>query len=93
MPGLTLHQIVSAVRGRRQELGWSQAELARRLRVSRRWVSDFETGTRETSLSAALRALDILDLPIEFVDRPRQTQEPEASDSIDLDHLLSGYDR
>lgn len=90
MRGLTLHQIVSAVRGRRQSLGWSQEELARRLGVSRSWVSEFERGSGGASLVVVLRLLDVVDLPIEFAHPDSATGGTVGP--VDLDELLRRFD-
>ncbi len=56
----SIRDIAVAARGRRQELGLSQAELARRAGVSRKWISEFETGKPTAELGLVLRVLDEL---------------------------------
>jgi putative transcriptional regulator len=51
----------------RAERGWSQAELAERLDVSRQSVNAIETGKYDPSLPLAFRIARLFDLPIEAV--------------------------
>lgn len=51
----------------RAERGWSQAELAERLGVSRQTVNSIETERYEPSLSLAFRIARLVGLPIEKV--------------------------
>lgn len=56
----------------RAEQGWSQAELALRLDVSRQAVNAIETGRHDPSLALAFRIGRLFGQPIEaiFDDRP-----------------------
>lgn len=51
----------------RAERGWSQAELAERLSVSRQTVNSIETERYEPSLSLAFRIARLMGLPLERV--------------------------
>jgi putative transcriptional regulator len=51
----------------RAERGWSQAELAGRIEVSRQAVNAIETGKHDPSLSLAFRIAREFRLPIEQV--------------------------
>jgi len=51
----------------RAERGWSQAELAGRIDVSRQAVNAIETGKHDPSLSLAFRIAREFGLPIEQV--------------------------
>ena len=51
----------------RAERGWSQAELAGRLGVSRQAVNAIETGKHDPSLPLAFRVARLFELPIENV--------------------------
>jgi putative transcriptional regulator len=55
---------------RRAELGWSQAELATRLGVSRQTVISIERGRFDPSLPLAFRIADVFGCRIEDVFRP-----------------------
>jgi len=68
----------------RAEHGWSQAELAKRLNVSRQTVNAIETSKYDPSLPLAFRIARVFDRPIEdiFLDgaesRPPQPEsEPD----------------
>jgi putative transcriptional regulator len=60
----------------REQAGWSQGELARRLGVSRQTVNAVETDKYDPSLPLALRMAKLFDLPVDqlFLDH----WEPEA---------------
>ena len=82
----TTHDLAAVVRGRRLDLGWTQAGMAERVGVSRKWVSDFETGKTSADLAIVLRLLEILDLPLDVGGAPSA-----ASETVDLDEVLHHY--
>ena len=88
---MTVHSIrdlAAAVRGRRKDLGISQAELARRAGVSRKWIYEFEAGKPTAEFGLLLRVLDELDLELAV----RSSAPDSARDNgIDLDALLDEY--
>lgn len=51
----------------RAERGWSQAELAQRLDVSRQSVNAVETGKFDPSLPLAFKIARIFEMPIESI--------------------------
>ncbi len=51
----------------RAERGWSQADLAQRLDVSRQSVNAIETGKYDPSLPLALRIGRLFELPVETI--------------------------
>jgi putative transcriptional regulator len=53
------------IRERREALGWSQAELAERLAVSRQTVNAIETGKYDPSLPLAFKLARLFGEPIE----------------------------
>ena len=53
------------VRERREAMGWSQAELAERLAVSRQTVNAIETGKYDPSLPLAFKLARLFAEPIE----------------------------
>jgi len=75
------------VRGRRHDLSWSQAELASRTKVSRKLVSDFETGKTSPDLGTVLRLFDALGLTVAI----DPVHPPREGDAVDLDDVLSRY--
>ncbi len=63
---VTIHDLASAARGRRLELGLTQAELAERAGVSRDWVNYFERGKGTVELALVLHLLEALGLEMEL---------------------------
>jgi putative transcriptional regulator len=51
----------------RAERGWSQADLAQKLNVSRQSVNAIETGKYDPSLPLAFRIARVFDQPIESI--------------------------
>jgi HTH-type transcriptional regulator / antitoxin HipB len=84
----SIHDLAAAVRGRRTDLGWSQAELARRTGVSRKWIYEFEAGKPAAELGLLLRVLDALGLSIELAPNDHTA---EAQTGIDLDAVIEEY--
>lgn len=63
----------------RAERGWSQAELARLLAVSRQTVNALETGKYDPSLPLAFKVADVFGCSIEDVFSPdRPSPDPIA---------------
>ncbi|MCA1857717.1 helix-turn-helix transcriptional regulator [Massilia oculi] len=62
------------VRALRAERGWSQAELADMLDVSRQSVNAIETGRYDPSLPLAFAISRLFKLPIEAIFNPDQEQ-------------------
>jgi y4mF family transcriptional regulator len=86
----SLHDLAAAIRGRRKELGLSQAQLAARAHVSRAWVNEFESGKPAAELRLVLAIVDALGLELQLGDR----KDGRPSDaSVDLDELLDDYER
>lgn len=59
--------VTTKVRELRTDRGWSQAELAEQLGVSRQTVNAIETGRYEPSLSLALRIAKLFGRPVEGI--------------------------
>ena len=78
-----------AVKGRRLELGLSQAQVADRARVSRQWINEFEAGKPTAELGLVLRLLDALALDVTLA--KRDEHERRAPPSVDLDALLDQH--
>ena len=57
----------NSLKALRAERGWSQAELAERLDVSRQSVNAIETGRYDPSLPLAFRIAELLGMRIEDV--------------------------
>jgi y4mF family transcriptional regulator len=86
----SLHDLAAAIRGRRQELGLSQAQLASRAHVSRAWVNAFEAGKPAAELRLVLAVVDALGLELQLGDR--EDGSPHGA-TVDLDQLLDDYER
>jgi len=56
----------------RAQRGWTQGELAARLRVSRQSVNAIETGRYEPSLSLAFAIAALFEQPIEAIFHPKR---------------------
>lgn len=84
----TIRAMAAAVRGRRTDLKLSQAELARRAGVSRKWVSEFEAGKPTAEFGLALRVLDELDMVVDLINGEDATP-PRTANRMDLDALLN----
>jgi transcriptional regulator with XRE-family HTH domain len=88
MTGLTLHQVASAARGRRQSLGLSQSQVANSLGVSRRWMRDFEAGDGGAHFETVLRLLDLLGIGLAFTDD--RSIAPDEDEGI-LDSIIDEH--
>jgi len=55
------------IRVLRAERGWSQAELAEKVQVSRNSINAVENGKFDPSLPLAFRLADVFELPIEQI--------------------------
>jgi len=88
----TSRDFALALRGRREQLGLSQEDVARRAGVSRKWVTDFETGKSGGYLRSVLRVIDVLGMEIHLTTAGETAREP-TSEPIDLDELLDHYRR
>jgi HTH-type transcriptional regulator/antitoxin HipB len=89
----SLRDLIAAARGRRLDLGLSQAELAARAHVSRQWISQFEAGKPAAELGLVIRLLDALGLRLSLTEDGHSAagDQPSSSTTIDLDVLLDDY--
>ncbi|HET7796254.1 helix-turn-helix transcriptional regulator [Nevskia sp.] len=60
----------NSIRDRRAVLGWTQADLAERLQVSRQTVNAIETGKYDPSLPLAFRIASLFQTRIEDLFEP-----------------------
>jgi HTH-type transcriptional regulator/antitoxin HipB len=65
----------------------SQAQLADRAGVSRKWIYEFEAGKPSAELGLLLRVLDALDLALEVT----RGAEGIAAETVDLDAILDEH--
>ncbi len=84
-PGVYLRttaEIATLAQEQRKHLGWSQATLAEKVGVSRKWIGDFESGKPTLALGLVLRTLHELGIHLWF------EREGEDQEVIDLDRIL-----
>lgn len=88
----SIRDVAAAVRGRRQTLGLSQADVARQARVSRQWISEFESGKPTAELALVIRLLDALGLYLSVEPRDAGVgPQPPVVGTVDLDALLDEH--
>lgn len=85
----SIHDLAATIRGRRTDLGMSQAELAKRTGVSRKWIYEFEAGKPTAEFGLLLRVLDALGLGIELT--PSNRTADAAAATVDLDAVIDEY--
>lgn len=85
----SIHDLATAIRGRRTDLGISQTELAKRAGVSRKWIYEFEAGKPTAEFGLLLRVLDALALGIELT--PRDPTAAAVVATVDLDAVIDEY--
>lgn len=90
MTTTTIAAIAAAARARRREIGLTQADLATRLGMSRRWLAEFEHGSGAASLESVLRLLAELGLDLEL-GRLRAGGTTPPADGIDLDEIIEEH--
>lgn len=97
--------VAAAVRGRRLDSGLSQSELAKRSGISRKWISEFESGKKTAELALVIRVLEALGLSIDLGESSDAAGAASAADGVsarasasapeshpvDLDSLLAEY--
>jgi len=88
----TARALGAAVKARRQELGWSQAQLAEQLGVQRQWVIRLEAGGEGAELGTVLRALTALGLSIAIGSEPGSASEGSAP-AANLDEVFARLQR
>ena len=69
-------EIENSVREFRQQRGWTQAELAQAMRVSRKTVNTVENGIFAPSIAVALRFAHALGQPVEDLFRLAGPDDP-----------------
>ena len=83
------------IRARRTEKDWTQADLARSLGTTQRWISEIENGKATAEIGMVLQALSMLGIRLEAApaDAPRskaQVAAPDLATAADLDDILDG---
>ena len=82
----------------RRTKGWSQAELARRLKISPSAVGMYEQGRREPSLDMLVALAELFDVSADYLltgrlEAPRDTAAAEAAFRRCMEALLEKTDR
>lgn len=90
MRARSIRDFAAAVRGRRRDLGMSQADLATQAGVSRKWIYEFEAGKPNAELGLILRVMDALGIQLELsVDE--QARATVVGHAVDLDALINEH--
>jgi HTH-type transcriptional regulator/antitoxin HipB len=81
------------IRERRKALGLDQAELARRVGVSRQWIVGIEKGKGRADLSLVLRTLDALGVVLRTDDEnaPQSPGAPLPSSAVRVADVLAAH--
>ncbi|HUX05606.1 MAG TPA: helix-turn-helix domain-containing protein [Acidimicrobiales bacterium] len=85
-----MRDLAASVRGRRKDLGISQAALAARVGVSRAWINSVEAGKPSVEFDLVLRLLDHLGLRMDLA-KPGSLGDTFKGKSVDLDSVLDEY--
>lgn len=83
----TVRDLAAAVRGRRTDLGLTQADVARRAGVARKSISELESGKTTPAFAFVLRVSEALGLVIEA--RKPPARRPRRA--VDLDAILERH--
>jgi y4mF family transcriptional regulator len=86
----SMRDVAAAVRGRRSDLGLSQADLAAHVGVSRAWINSVEAGKTSVDFNLVLRLFDYLQLRLELA-KPGNLGDAYKSRLVDLDSVLDEY--
>lgn len=86
----SMRDVAAAVRGRREDLGLSQAALAAGVGVSRAWINAVEAGKPSVEFDLVLRLLDHLGLHLNLA-KPGNLGDVFKGRSVDLDSVLDEY--
>lgn len=77
------------IRASRTEKGWTQADLARNVGTTQRWVSEIENGKATAEIGMVLQTLSMLGIRLES----RGPAVPaHRTASVPMDDLASGFD-
>lgn len=72
------------IRDRRSRLSLTQANLAEKVGVSRKWIVDLEAGKRTADVSLILRTIKALDLELDVRERASSTD----ANGVDVDRII-----
>lgn len=83
----TPHQIGAAIKARRRALNMSQAQLAGSAKVSRKWISNLESGKPTAEIGLLLSVCDALGLSMVLTERAGGVAPPVSP----LDDVLARH--
>jgi HTH-type transcriptional regulator/antitoxin HipB len=81
--------LAAAIRGRRLDLGLSQADLAARASVSRVWIATVEGGKRSVNFGMILRLLDAMNLEMDISPNRNLSEVFKGIDDLHVSRDLS----
>ena len=87
----TPRDVGSALRDRRRRIGLDQAELARRVGVSRKWVVDAEKGNSGAGIGLILGAFAALGTGIVVVGAESPSDATPPVDAPDIDDIVDDH--
>lgn len=87
----TPRDVGAALRDRRRRLGLDQAELARRVGVSRKWVVDAEKGHAGAGIGLILRAFAALGEGLAVAGTSAPPTSVPPIDAPDIDDIVDGH--
>ncbi|MBL9116828.1 MAG: helix-turn-helix transcriptional regulator [Verrucomicrobiaceae bacterium] len=81
------------IRDQRKSRGWTQADLAARLGVSRLWVVQLEQGKDTAQIGLVMRVFNELGLPLQVAigDTVLNDKPANAVDQIDLNQFMNRF--
>ena len=88
----SIRDVAASVHGRRKDLAMSQAELAAKAGVSRKWIYEFEAGKPTAEFGRLLRVIEALGLEL-GVELRSGDDRLGRGDTVNLDDLLDEYRR
>lgn len=75
----TTQDLAHLIRDQRSRLSLTQAGLAQRVGVSRKWIVDLEGGKKTADISLILRTIRALGIDLEVVDRPAKPDKNDGN--------------
>jgi HTH-type transcriptional regulator/antitoxin HipB len=89
----SIQDVAVAVRGRRTDLGLSQADLASRIGVSRKWIYEFESGKPTAEFGLVLRVMEELGLGLDISPTADADAASSGARAVDLDAVIDRHRR
>jgi y4mF family transcriptional regulator len=81
MKAKTIRDIAAIVRNRREQIGWTQAQLATKAGVGREWVIQFEKGKPTVEWGLVIRVLRELGMTMDI--QIQGAEPPKGGDELD----------